>query len=52
MLYLVKDNTLHRLPVPILCGVKYNREPLRDIISHDVEECLYCVQRRPEDEQL
>ena len=51
MLYFVKDNTLHRFPVPIRCGVKYDHEPLRDTIPHDVEECIDCMRRWPKDDQ-
>jgi hypothetical protein len=49
MLYFVQDNRLHRFPVPLRCGVKYNREPLRDTIPHGVEECICCMRRWPTD---
>lgn len=47
MLYFVQDNKLHRFPVPLRCGVKYNREPLRDTIPHGVEECINCLRCFP-----
>lgn len=50
MLYFVKDNKLHRFPVPIRCGVKHTGEPLRDTIPHDVEECPHCMRRWPGDD--
>lgn len=43
MLYFVKYNTLHRFPVPMRCGVKRDKEPLRDTIPNGVEECTYCT---------
>jgi hypothetical protein len=45
MLYFVQDNKLHRFPVPLRCDVKYNREPLRDTIPREVEECSHCMRR-------
>lgn len=49
MLYFVKDNRIHLFPVPLRCGAKRDREPLRDTIPHDVEECDYCMRRWPDD---
>lgn len=51
MLYFVKDNTLHRFPVPKRCRVQRDKEPLRDTIPHGVEECAYCMLRWSEDDQ-
>jgi len=50
MLYFVKNNKLHRYPVPKCCGTAYEKETLRDTIPHNVEECLYCMRRWPGDE--
>jgi len=50
MLYFVKENTIHRFPVPERCGVVRENEVLRDTIIHGVNECLYCLHRWPEDE--
>jgi hypothetical protein len=43
MLYFVKDNTIHRYPVPKRCSAKRGKEPLRDTIPRNVEECEYCM---------
>jgi hypothetical protein len=51
MLYFVKENHLHRFPVPERCGTHYDHETLRDTITHDVEECPYCLHRWPGDEE-
>lgn len=51
MLYFVKENKLHRYPVPKRCTVKYENEPLRDTIPHSAEECLYCMRRWPGDDK-
>lgn len=50
MLYFVKNNKLHRYPVPKRCETIYKNEQLRDTIPHNVEECLYCMRRWPGDE--
>jgi hypothetical protein len=47
MLYFVKENKLHRYPLPQRCGEKYEKEALRDTIPHGVEECPYCLHRWP-----
>ena len=44
MLYFVKDNTLHRFPVPKRCGEERSKEPLGDAIPNGVKECIYCMQ--------
>ncbi len=51
MLYFVKDNTLHRFPVPERCGAQHDKEPLRDTIPHGVVECIYCMRRWPGDDE-
>lgn len=51
MLYFVKENTLHQYPVPKRCSVTYENEQLRDTIPHGAEECAYCMNRWPADEQ-
>jgi hypothetical protein len=50
MLFFVKDNTLHRFPVPKRCGVERNSEKLRDTVPHEVKKCVYCLSRWPADE--
>ena len=49
MHYFIKDNKLHRYPVPQRCGVQLQKEILRDTIPHNVEQCIYCMRRWPED---
>ena len=49
MLYFVKENKLHRYPVPLHCNVKYGNEVIRDTITHGVEQCEYCLKWWPED---
>ena len=49
MLYFVKDARLHSYPVPQRCGVRYAGEPLRDNITREVEECVYCLHYWPGD---
>jgi hypothetical protein len=49
MLYFVKDNKIHRYPVPSRCGVKHDKETLRDTVPRSVEECLYCMRWWPDD---
>lgn len=48
MLYFVKDNILHRFPVPLRCGVQFERETIKqkDTIPQGVEECIHCMRRR------
>lgn len=50
MMYFVKDNTIHRFPVPQRCRVQREKEQLRDTIPHGVEKCIYCLRRWPGDE--
>lgn len=50
MLYFVKDNKLHKFPVPQRCGVKRDKEMLRDTIPYAVEKCVYCLSRWPTDD--
>jgi len=50
MLYFVKDNRLRQFPVPLRCGVKRDKEPLRDTIPRGVEECVSCMRRWPDDD--
>ena len=50
MHYFIKDNKLHRYPVPKRCGVQFQKEILRDTIPHKVEQCIYCMRRWPEDD--
>lgn len=50
MHYFIKDNKLHRYPVPKRCGVQFKKEILRDTIPHNVEQCIYCMRRWPEDD--
>jgi len=47
MLYFVQDNKLHRFPVPTRCGSKHKNEPLRDTIPYDVEQCIFCMNYWP-----
>jgi hypothetical protein len=49
MLYFVKDNTIHRFPVPHRCGTVRENELLRDTILYGVKECPYCLRRWPQD---
>jgi len=49
MLYFVKNNMLHRFPVPKRCGVMRENEPLRDTIPHGVVECELCMNYWPAD---
>lgn len=51
MHYFIKDNKLHRYPVPKRCGVQLQKEILRDTIPYNVEQCIYCMRRWPEDEK-
>jgi hypothetical protein len=51
MLYFVKENTIHRFPVPKRCGVIRGKEVLRDTILYGVEECPYCLRLWPNDEE-
>jgi hypothetical protein len=51
MHYFIKDNKLHRYPVPKRCDIRLEREVLRDTIPHGVEQCIYCMRRWPEDER-
>ena len=48
MLYFVKDNILHRFPVPMRCGVQFSREAIKqsDNIPPGVKECEHCMRRR------
>lgn len=50
MLYFVKNKKLHRYPVPKRCGVAYDKETLRDTVPRNVEECVNCMRRWPDDE--
>ncbi len=50
MLYFIKDNTVHRYPLPKRCPARYQEEQLRDTIPHGTVDCVYCMQRWPEDE--
>ena len=50
MLYFVKDNKIHRFPVPKRCGAKHGDESLRDTLPHGAEECVYCLNRWPDEE--
>ncbi|HXE97361.1 MAG TPA: hypothetical protein VN642_13205 [Dongiaceae bacterium] len=47
MLYFLKENMLHRFPLPKRCGTEYERETLRDTIPYGVEKCPYCLHRWP-----
>lgn len=49
MFYFVKNNTLHRFPVPMRCGVIRENEPLEDSIPKAVSECIYCMRRWPDE---
>ena len=51
MLYFVKENKLHRFPLPKRCDEKYENETLRDTIPHGVEECPYCLHRWPGEDE-
>ncbi len=51
MLYFVKDNVIHKFPVPQRCGVKRDNEMLRDTIPYTVEKCVYCLNRWPGDDK-
>lgn len=46
----IKDNRLHHFPVPKYCGVQYQKEILRNTIPHNVEQCIYCMRRWPEND--
>lgn len=43
MLYFIKDNTLHKFPVPERCQVKREKQILRDTVPHEVELCSDCM---------
>jgi hypothetical protein len=51
MLYFVKDNKIHSYPVPKRCTATYDREQLRDTITHDAEACVYCLGTWPGEEE-
>jgi len=43
MLYFIKDNRLHKFPVPKRCQVIREKQILRDTIPHDVDLCSDCM---------
>jgi hypothetical protein len=45
MLYFVKENKLHRFPLPKRCRETYENETLRDTIPYSVEQCSCCLRR-------
>ena len=49
-MFFIKNNTIHRYPLPQRCPARYEGEQLRDTILHGTEECVYCMHRWPEDE--
>ena len=51
MLYFVKDGKLHRYPMSRHCSVRYEAEHLQDYVPQDVEGCIYCMRRWPDEEQ-
>jgi len=51
MLYFVKENTIHKFPVPKRCTAVREKEQLRDTIPHDVVECPYCMRSWPGDKE-
>lgn len=44
MFYFIKDNKLHRFPVPLRCPVKRDKEPISVDIPRNVEVCSNCMQ--------
>ena len=50
MLFFVKENRIHKYPIPHTCGATRNNEVLRDTVMHGVEECPYCFRLWPKDE--
>jgi len=50
MLYFVKENHVHRYPVPKQCRTRYDHEILRDTIPHSTDECVYCLHPWPGEE--
>ena len=51
MLYFVKENTIHTFPVSKRCSAKREKEPLRDTIPHQVDECPHCMRLWPGEEK-
>lgn len=51
MLYFVRENRLHRFPIPKRCGTHRDKELLRDTIPHSMDQCIYCMNRWPEDDE-
>jgi hypothetical protein len=51
MLYFVKENTIHKFPVPKRCTAVREKEQLRDTIPHGIEECPYCMRIWPGDKE-
>lgn len=49
MLYFVKENTIHTYPVSKRCGVRHEKEQLRDNVLHGSTECPYCMRRWPDE---
>lgn len=50
MLYFVKDNVIHRFPVSKRCDARRDKEPLKDTIPHNVEECPWCMRYWPDEQ--
>lgn len=51
MNYFVKDNCIHRFPIPKMCNAEREKEVLRDTVVHGVEECPYCFRTWPAEEE-
>ena len=43
MFYFIKDNRLHKFPVPERCQVKREKQVLRDTIPREVDLCIDCM---------
>ena len=51
MLYFVKENTIHTLPVSKRCNAVHGKEQLRDTVPHGVTQCPRCMNRWPDEEK-
>jgi hypothetical protein len=47
MKYFVKNNKVHKYPVPPTCTVKYTNEPLHDTPPAGHEKCDNCFTNLP-----
>jgi hypothetical protein len=52
MLLFIQQNKIHQYPVAKRCSAVYQREPLRDTVPHEVQQCPYCMRFWPENEHV